>query len=100
MSKFVVPIPSITQIEQAIIDWDSWTEDNVYVSVGVLMAFIPRQVQYLVRHLDPVEEEYFGEGLRTRYIDSFTNESEVMIHIDDVPKFIERHNQWIAKKTG
>lgn len=91
---FVVPVPTIDEIRQAIVDCDSWTEDDVYVSAGILMSFIPRQVQYLVRHIDPVEvESYFGEGLRTRYIDNFTNESEVMIHIEDIPEFVNRHNR-------
>lgn len=97
MSDFVVPVPTVEQIREMIIEWDSWTEDDVFVSVGIFMAFIPRQVQYLVRHLDPLEEEYFGEGLRTRYIDNFSNESEVMIHIEDVPEFVKRHNEWIVK---
>lgn len=93
---FVVPVPTVEQVEEAIVKWDSWTEDDVYVSCGILMAFIPRQVQYLVRHLDPLDEDFFGDDLRTRYIESFSNESEVMIHIEDVPEFVKLHNEWIS----
>lgn len=94
--SFIVPVPTVEEVEEAIVKWDGWTEDDVYLNIGVLMAFIPRQVQYLVRHLDPLDEACFGEDLRTRYIESFTNESEVMIHIEDVPEFIKRHNEWIS----
>lgn len=94
---FVVPIPTMDKIEEVINTGDSWTEDDVYVSVGIFMTFIPRQVQYLVRHLDPLDDDYFGDGLRTRYIKNFTNESDVMIHIEDIPEFVKRHNEWIIK---
>jgi len=97
MPDFTVPIPTVEDVFEKIIVWDSWTEDDFYVSVGIFMAFIPRQVQYLVRHLDPLDDDYFGNGLRTRYIENFTNESEVMIHIEDVPEFVNRHNKWITK---